>query len=200
MRRRSMISIALSAGILPATELIGLNLGAFHAHASPVAPEPVAKALRNAHVRGQYRLMVLGFNIYDARLWTSPNFDPERYASQDFALELNYLRNFSGQSIAERSLKEMRGLSELPLAQADAWLARMQQIFPDVKKGDQLMGLHSSAGRATFLHNGKEIGEVNDPEFSRLFFGIWLSPQTSQPKMRRQLLGLNAASGAGAAR
>jgi hypothetical protein len=29
---------------------------------------------------------------------------------------------------------------------------------------------------------------VADPEFSRLFFGIWLSQATSEPEMRRALL------------
>jgi hypothetical protein len=41
-----------------------------------------------------------------------------------------------------------------------------------------------------FSFNGKPIGEIKDPEFARLFFGIWLSPQTSAPEMRRELLGL----------
>jgi hypothetical protein len=29
---------------------------------------------------------------------------------------------------------------------------------------------------------------IDDPEFSRYFFGIWLSPHTSEPKMRGELL------------
>jgi hypothetical protein len=39
-----------------------------------------------------------------------------------------------------------------------------------------------------FLLNGQPAGEIRDPEFARLFFGIWLSPRTSEPAMRRALL------------
>ena len=34
----------------------------------------------------------------------------------------------------------------------------------------------------------EQLGEVADERFSRLFFGIWLSPKTSQPAMRETLL------------
>jgi len=39
-----------------------------------------------------------------------------------------------------------------------------------------------------FLLNGKPYGEVRDPEFAPLFFGIWLSPATSEPALRQSLL------------
>jgi hypothetical protein len=31
---------------------------------------------------------------------------------------------------------------------------------------------------------------VADAEFTRLFIGIWLAPETSEPRLRRQLLRL----------
>ena len=41
---------------------------------------------------------------------------------------------------------------------------------------------------ARFFFNGVLRGEVADAEFTRLFFGIWLSPNTSEPALRKQLL------------
>ena len=38
------------------------------------------------------------------------------------------------------------------------------------------------------------LGEVPDPDFARLFFAIWLSPATSEPQMRSQLLAQTGAS------
>jgi hypothetical protein len=32
-------------------------------------------------------------------------------------------------------------------------------------------------------------GDIRDAEFARLFFGIWLSPRSSEPAMRQALLG-----------
>ncbi|NJM43520.1 MAG: hypothetical protein HC858_05250 [Brachymonas sp.] len=138
---------------------------------------------------GSRALVVLGFNIYDAKLWTQDDFSVADYPRKSFALELNYLRNFSGGSIAERSLKEMRKQSTISDELAKQWLDQMRQIFPDVKKGDQLVGIHRADGSSSFVLNGKPIGEVRDAQFGRLFFGIWLGQQTSEPKMRRELIG-----------
>ncbi len=43
--------------------------------------------------------------------------------------------------------------------------------------------------RAVFLVNGSVTPEINEPDFARRFFGIWLSPATSAPTLRAQLLG-----------
>jgi hypothetical protein len=67
----------------------------------------------------------------------------------------------------------------------------MQRIFPDIKTGDRLTGRHHPGQGASFFHNGRSIGRIDDPEFASRFFGIWLSPTTSQPEMRITLLGLS---------
>ena len=64
----------------------------------------------------------------------------------------------------------------------------MQRVIPDIKKGDRIMGINQPGAGAQFLVNGKASGEIRDAEFARLFFGIWLSPKTSEPKLRTALL------------
>jgi hypothetical protein len=131
---------------------------------------------------------VLGFQVYDARLWTAPGFSADDYAAHAFALELAYLRDFDGEDIAKRSLKEMRGIGAFSAEQGARWLARMKELFPDVKKGDRLTGLYQPGAGVSFLHNDRPAGEVRDADFARLFMGIWLSPRTSEPAMRDRLL------------
>jgi hypothetical protein len=180
--------IAVCAGFVPTTGLFG-HFFVAQAATPAAAPAPVTQALAGAREQGQGRLVVFGFNIYDAKLWTEEGFAVAQYESEPFALELRYLRNFKGQAIAERSLKEMRNLGRVSDEKAQAWLAEMKRTFPDVKKGDQLIGIHRPDGSASFILNGKPIGEVLDPEFTRLFFGIWLSSRTSEPKLRSALIG-----------
>ena len=57
-----------------------------------------------------------------------------------------------------------------------------------MKPGDRIMGLYQPGSGAVFRFQGRTVGEVADPEFARLFFGIWLSPQTSEPRLREALL------------
>ena len=137
---------------------------------------------------GKGRLTVWGFDVYDASLWVTPGFKADKLTALPFALELAYLRDFTNTDIAERSIVEMRRSATISEAQAKAWTAAMQRVIPNVKKGDRITGVYRPGTGATFLVNGKSAGEIMDAEFARLFFGIWLSPKTSEPKVRSALL------------
>ncbi len=145
-------------------------------------------ALPKAQLIGKSRLTVWGFQVYDARLWAPAGFGPSSYTSQPLALELDYLRAFDAVDVADRSIQEMRRSVNITDAQATKWTAEMLRVIPNVKKGDRILGVHQPGVGASFWVNGKPNGEIRDPEFARLFFGIWLSPKTSEPKLRDALL------------
>jgi hypothetical protein len=134
------------------------------------------------------RLSVWGFDVYDARLWTQTGFTVQNYADHSFALELAYLRNFEGSAIAKRSLDEMRKLSAISPQQESTWLKAMNDIFPDVSKGDRLVGVYKPNVGAEFWSNQRRLGVVQDPAFAKLFFGIWLHEATSAPAIRQAWL------------
>jgi hypothetical protein len=158
--------------------------------AAPAAPPELLALLPDARLQGSGRMRHFGLHIYDARLWVGPQFDPARYADLPFALELEYARSFDGVQIAERSLVEMRRIEEPSPADASTWLAAMKQTFPDVSAGQRVTGLNQPGRGATFLADRRALGEILDSAFARQFFAIWLSPRTSEPRLRRELLGL----------
>lgn len=151
--------------------------------------------LPGSRLQGQALLRFFGLQVYQAQLWTRPDFRPETMAQQPLVLELQYLRDLKGRSIAERSLEEMRRAGAFSEEQGRRWLAEMQRIFPDVKAGDRLTGLHQPGQGAVFWHNARPVGRVEDALFARLFFGIWLAPTTSEPDIRLALLGLQVQGG-----
>ncbi len=156
-------------------------------HAEPLPPE-LRPALPVATLSGQARMTFWGFELYQATLWVAPGFEDTAFEKSTFALELAYLRDFTGAAIAKRSVAEMRRQTPMTLAQEAAWENRMRALLPDVKAGDRITGVHQPATGAVFWRNGSLLGEVRDPVFARQFFGIWLSPQTSEPQLRRALL------------
>jgi hypothetical protein len=158
----------------------------------PLPPE-LKTELRGARLLGEGRLRYLGLHIYDIRLWGEADFSARDLPGSALALELEYARSLEGKAIAERSLKEMQALDSIDAALAERWLQQMQQIFPDVKKGDRITGVQRPGDAARFFVNSQPRGEVRDAEFMRLFFGIWLSPRTSQPRLRESLLGTQGA-------
>ncbi len=137
---------------------------------------------------GRERLRFLGFDIYQASLWVMPGFNPDGWAQHGFALELAYLRDFKGNAIARRSLDEMRKLADVDEARAARWEAALTRLLPDVRSGDRITGVNLPGVGARFVVNGQLAGEIADAEFARLFFGIWLSPATSEPALRQALL------------
>ena len=161
---------------------------------SPTLPAELAPAWRQAPLRGKGALRFLGMLIYDVRLWAQPEWRAEQYSQTPLVLELEYARDLSGTRIAERSLKEMQGLNRIESEQGQAWLARMKAIFPDVKANDRITGLLVPGEAARFFLNGKPLGEIADGAFAELFFGIWLSPKTSEPELRRALIGTSSQS------
>lgn len=159
--------------------------GCANAAAQPAQAEAPLPGVRLA---GQGTLRFLGFEIYQARLWVSPGFQPDNYTAQPLALELAYQRDFTARSIAQRSIEEMRRVGPFTEQQATRWQQALQAALPEVKAGDRLTGLYRPGAGAVFQLQGRTVGEVADPEFARLFFGIWLSPQTSEPQLREALL------------
>ena len=160
--------------------------------AGATLPAELAHELVGAQAMGTARLRFLGQDIYEARLWTGNDFKPEAYAQSMFALELTYFRALSGRLIAERSLKEMQRQGKQDSAREQAWLEAMEQAFPDVQAGYRITGLHLPGVGARFWCNGQSRPAVRDADFSRAFFGIWLSEATSEPAMRKTLLGHKA--------
>ncbi|HET7793303.1 MAG TPA: chalcone isomerase family protein [Rhizobacter sp.] len=165
------------------TALLGLACLPWAAQAQPAE-------LAGTRLLGQGRFTYFGLDVYSARLWVTEAFQATDFARHPLALELEYARSLVGQKIAERSLAEMKRVGEVPEDKAAPWLAAMAQVFPDVNAGDRLTGLYQPAEGMRFTLNGKPRGEIRDAAFARLFIAIWLSPRTSEPKLRQALLGL----------
>lgn len=151
-------------------------------------PAEVSAAVAGAQFSGSGKLTFLGWDVYESNLWVAPGFKSTSFENHAFALELHYLRNFSADAIARRSLEEMQRIEPLPEQKAEQWQNALREALPNVKNGDRLLGLYRPGVGVVFWSNGKRSGEVRDAEFARQFFAIWLSPKTSEPKLRRAML------------
>ncbi len=147
----------------------------------------------DARISGSSTFRFLGLQVYQATLWVGPGFHGVQYVQHPFALELAYLRPFTGAAIARRSIAEMQRLEPLEQDQARAWQQSMEGLFGDVQAGDRLTGVNRPGVGVSFLRNGQLQGTISDPRFAELFFGIWLSPRSSEPALRKALLGSAAA-------
>jgi hypothetical protein len=128
----------------------------------------------------------LFWDVYSAQLFTPKGSYDE---SIPLALKLNYQIDLKGKAIAERSISEMKKQGLLDTSKAQSWYEQLAAIIPDVAEGDEIVGHVDEQGKTAFFYNGQRVGEIDDAEFSKRFFDIWLGDKTSEPKLRLALLG-----------
>jgi hypothetical protein len=136
---------------------------------------------------GEARLKILFWNIYDAKLSAA---DGEWHKDAPIALSLTYLRDFDGEDIASRSVDEMRKIGYEDEVLLAKWYEQMRSVFPNVKKGENITGVLDKNKYTHFYYQGKLLNSIDDVSFGQSFFDIWLHEKSSEPKMRKQLLGL----------
>ncbi|MDI7776266.1 hypothetical protein [Asticcacaulis sp. EMRT-3] len=154
------------------------------AQASPLSAVPQPEKV------GTGRLNIVMMPILDVTL-----FAPQAHWRPDapFALQVTFLRPLQGHKLAGHALDEMRHIGLDGDPHLNVWGQKLSAVLPDVTRGDVLTGVRDAAGGTSFFMGAERLGHFADPSFSDAFFGICLSPRTSQPALRREVLGLERA-------
>lgn len=154
--------------------------------ASGASPIVANRYVPDAQKVGDGVLSYLFWDVYRATLYApGPKWRPDA----PFALSLNYMRELKGRDIAARTIDEIRDQGFTDEAKLSAWGDKLAVLFPDVAEGDSLTAVRHADGRTLFYRDDKQIGMIADPDFAPRFFDIWLGDKTSEPKLRRKLLG-----------
>ncbi|MEI7429654.1 MAG: chalcone isomerase family protein [Betaproteobacteria bacterium] len=160
-----------------------LLLALFVATSAIALPEAARQGQQGWKQWGSGEMTWFGFSLYRATLWVA-GASPESAPS---ALQLDYRRDISRERLVSTSLDEMRRLGA-DEAQLKRWETDLRRVFPDVKEGDSIVGVHYPGRGASFYHQGQATGDVVDAEFARRFFAIWLDPASRSPALRAVLL------------
>ena len=190
MARVRVLAAAVAMGVAVASA--GPGVSAADASAPPAF---IHQALPDATLWGQGQMRFFGLRIYDARLWAGPQFEAADFGAYALALELTYHRAFTGAAIAQRSIEEIERQGDLAPAQAQRWQRALAAVLPDVQPGERLTGLYQPGLGMRLWHGQQALGAIDDAELARRFFGIWLSPRTSEPGLRSALLARKPGAG-----
>ena len=135
---------------------------------------------------GEAKLSVLFWEVYESSLFTATgSYTP---GTRPLRLEIRYLRDIRGEDLVKQTQKEWEAQG-LAHANQSAWLKRLTELWPDVVE-DDVIALHIDDGNISrFSVNGETVGTIEDPDFGEQFAAIWLSPDTTRPKLRRALIG-----------
>ncbi|MDV6330748.1 hypothetical protein [Asticcacaulis sp. 201] len=149
-------------------------------------PQDLPRLVPNVGKVGTGRLSVLMVPVLDLTLYgPGGTWSDER----PFALHIEHLRHLDSQGTSRRIISEIRALGFHDEARLAAWQHELMAILPDIKTGDTSTLVRTSTGATAFYHRNRFIGQIAEPAFSANFFAICLSPKTTQPALRRSLLG-----------
>jgi hypothetical protein len=152
--------------------------------ATPVStPSALTKA--QLQLVGRAQFSVLFWDIYESRLYTpSGQFEGVK---PSVLFEITYQKDITKQDLIERTIEQWQHLG-LVKDDYQRFVLPLNNLWPNIIDGDRL-ALHVGVGESVFYLNDKYIGQIEGEGFAALFLDIWLSPKTSQPKLRLQLLG-----------
>lgn len=136
---------------------------------------------------GKAKFSVLFWDIYESSLLTSDGQPPFSHLCQHALFEIDYLRDISKKELLDNTISQWRHLSLNEDEYVD-FLPLLENIWLDINEGDRLSML-SQRDKTIFYLNRKNIGEIQSLTFAKTFLGIWLDKNTSEPKLRQQLLG-----------
>jgi hypothetical protein len=135
---------------------------------------------------GNAEMHVLFWHAYDSKLSAQNGiFD----AQKPYALENTYRMDFSKEDLIDRTFEEMKRHGEFAAKEEALWRKKLSELWPDVKENDRIRAYISPGKFVSFRVNGNKTGRIVDAKFATLFPAIWLGENTSEPAMRKQLLG-----------
>lgn len=159
--------------------LLAAILCLFTVHAGASTPWQVWPSV------GEARLTWGPWVIYDSQL-RSPD-GVYQGEGDNLALVIRYHRNIDSEDLIEATNDQWRHLG-VSATKRERWSQRLEQIWPDVKKGDRLIFVFNDK-QGAFFQDNYQIGVLQDTEMSQTFLQIWLSPNTAYPDIRNQLIG-----------
>ena len=146
-----------------------------------------ASSLNSLKTVGKAEMRWLFFPLYQVALKTADGrYQESRYPQ---ALDILYRRSIAKEDLLTATDNQWQRL-RVPVAQRQEWLKQLGAIWPTIKRGDRLGFSVNANGSNHFSYNGKNIDGVSDSKFGETFLAIWLSPNTSQPAVRRLLIRL----------
>ena len=135
---------------------------------------------------GEGSLKVLLWKLYDIRLLS----DDKTFSwKNDLVLEFDYQRALKKNAVIEASVEEMRRQKGVTEKELSKWQSYLETGIQPVQKATKASLYWTAEGRITFYYDGLKPITIEDADFARAFMNIWLGPDTSEPELRRALLG-----------
>ena len=146
------------------------------------------KLTNSYNLIGKGRLTQFIWDIYDVYLFSS---DKSFSRANSLVLSFEYRRDIPKEKIIKSTLEEMEKQNVVDTTTLLQWGEFLQRCIQTSQKGSKPYIQWLPSGNVTFFYENVESCSINDRLFSTSFIDIWLGENTSRPKLRRALLGVD---------
>ena len=144
------------------------------------------------HIPEPYQLIGSGvFRFAFMKIYQAELYAPDSIAALQapLLLRLQYYRDVPAERIVKITFEQMAKQPYAIEAKLKQWRRKLSELWPDIQRNDTLSAHYLADGKINFYHNHQSLGGIADPDFSYAFLAIWLAEDTSDPALRRDLLG-----------
>lgn len=178
LKRLVIITLLFSTPLLAETHLN---------ESTPIANLKHYREQLSFQLIGETTFSILFWDLYKSKLQTTTGKYPIDDQKDTLIYEINYLIDISKNDLIKRTIEQWQHIG-VPEESFKDFIPQLEQIWPNITQGDTLALLIYNKG-SVFYFNQQYIGAIEAPEFGNTFLDIWLSKNTSQPKLRSELLG-----------
>jgi hypothetical protein len=136
---------------------------------------------------GTATFSILFWDLYKSTLYSTSSRYPLTTKSDSLIFHINYLADISSEDLIGRTIEQWQHLG-IEEKRYSHYVEDLKKLWPNISDGDSLALLIQN-NASDFYFNDLYIGTIDDPDFGQLFIDIWLSKNTSQPRLRSELLG-----------
>ena len=140
--------------------------------------------LKSSYIFNYYFL-----KIYEVKLYLpEKNSNIKALSNVSKKLEFTYYRNISAKTLIEKANESLFNNPAFEFDKFKNELAMLNMAYLDVKKGDKYVLQYTPNVGTELLLNEKRLALVQGYEFSKYYFGIWLSEYSFSDELYRSLV------------
>ena len=132
----------------------------------------------------------VNFTVYSAGFYLPVREDGIQVSPDKDAkiLELYYHRNLEKSQVIESLRRDLTSMKDVKMSELEKRFGDLENAFVAPVKGDRYEFVFFPEAGTAMIHNGRLLTTIPGDDFGYAFFGVWISPDVEDQKMRHELL------------
>lgn len=140
---------------------------------------------------GISRMKYFGFDVYTAALYVADREKGIEVLGPDAKiLVIRYHREIAKEKVIQSIRRDLSSIASVNMAEVLPRFKDLENAFEAPLKDDRYDFIFIPGSGMDMIRNGRLLANIPGDDFAEAFFGVWISPDVEDQKMRTELLSL----------